>query len=80
MACGTPVVAANRGALPEITGGCALEVDPESPQAIGAAIRRLVRDETLRRELGRRGLEWVGAFSWERTARETLAVYRDAVG
>jgi glycosyltransferase involved in cell wall biosynthesis len=80
MACGTPVIAADRGALPEITGGCALEVDPESPRAIGAAIRRLVRDDDLRRELGQRGRERAHAFSWERTARATLAVYRDALG
>jgi len=79
MACGTPVVAADRGALPEITGGCALAVDPESPQAIGAAIQRLAGDEALRSDLGRRGLAWARAFNWERTARETLAVYRGAV-
>ncbi|MDH5565898.1 MAG: glycosyltransferase family 4 protein [Myxococcales bacterium] len=80
MACGTPAVVANRGALPEITGGCALEADPADPQAIGAAIRRLAQDRALREDLRRRGLAWVRSFTWQRAARETLAVYRDAVG
>jgi glycosyltransferase involved in cell wall biosynthesis len=78
MACGTPALVADRGSLPEITGGCALAVDPESAEAIGAAIRRLAQDESLRRELRQRGLDWVRPFTWERTARETLACYRSA--
>jgi glycosyltransferase involved in cell wall biosynthesis len=78
MACGTPALVANRGSLPEITGGCALPVDPESAEAIGAAIRRLAHDESLRRELRQRGLDWVRPFTWERTALETLAAYRGA--
>ncbi len=78
MACGTPAVVADRGSLPEITGGCALAVDPESAEAIGAAIRRLAHDAALRRELRQRGLGWVRPFTWERAARETLAVYRAA--
>jgi alpha-1,3-rhamnosyl/mannosyltransferase len=79
MACGTPAVVADRGALPEITGGCALTADPESAEAIGAAIRSLVHDDSLRRELRRRGLDWVRPFTWERTARETFDAYRCAV-
>jgi glycosyltransferase involved in cell wall biosynthesis len=78
MACGTPVVTSNRGALPEITGGHALAADPESPEEIGDAIRRLVEDSALRSELRQRGLERAREFTWERTARETLAVYREA--
>ena len=78
MACGTPAVVADRGALPETTGGCALEVDPDSPEAIGDAIRRLVDDAALAAQLRVRGLEWVQAFTWERTARASLDVYREA--
>jgi glycosyltransferase involved in cell wall biosynthesis len=79
MACGTPAVVADRGSLPEITGGCALMVDPDSPEAIGGAIRRLAEDGSLRRELRRRGLDWVRPFTWERTARETFDAYRCAI-
>jgi glycosyltransferase involved in cell wall biosynthesis len=79
MACGTPAIVADRGALPEITGGCALTLDPASAEAIGAAIRRLACDDSLRRELRQRGLDWVRPFTWERAARETLEVYRGAV-
>lgn len=76
MACGTPALVANRGALPELTAGCAAEVDPDSPEEIAAAIRRIARGEAG--ELGRRGRARAGAFTWERTARETLDVYRAA--
>jgi glycosyltransferase involved in cell wall biosynthesis len=78
MACGTPAVVADRGALPETTGGSALEVDPDSPEAIGDAIRRLVDDAALAAQLRVRGLEWARAFTWERTARSSLDVYREA--
>jgi alpha-1,3-rhamnosyl/mannosyltransferase len=78
MACGTPAVVADRGSLPEITGDCALTVDPDSAEAIGAAIRRLAHDDALRGDLRQRGLGWVRRFTWERTARETIEVYRAA--
>jgi glycosyltransferase involved in cell wall biosynthesis len=79
MACGTPAVVADRSSLPEITGGCALTVDPGSAEAIGAVIQRLVCDDSLRQELRQRGLDWVRSFTWEHTAREMLEVYRGAV-
>lgn len=79
MACGTPAVVADRGALPEVTGDCALQADPDSPEAIGDAIRRLVDDAALAEQLRVRGLEWVRSFTWERTARMSLDVYREAL-
>jgi glycosyltransferase involved in cell wall biosynthesis len=78
MACGTPAVIADRGALPEVTGGCALAANPDDADAIAAAIRKLATDTNLRAALRARGLAWVRRFRWERTARETLAVYRSA--
>jgi glycosyltransferase involved in cell wall biosynthesis len=78
MACGTPAVVSNRGALPEVTGGFALTADPDSPEEIGNAIRRLEEDSALRSEIRQRGIEWAREFTWERTAQETLDVYREA--
>jgi glycosyltransferase involved in cell wall biosynthesis len=75
MACGTPVIASNRTSLPEVVGEAGLLVDPE-PAALAAAIARLVVDSDLRSTLHRRGLERAAGFSWERTATETLQVYR----
>jgi glycosyltransferase involved in cell wall biosynthesis len=79
MAAGAPVVASNRGALPEITAGAAILADPE-PEPFAEALGRLLGDPALRERLRAAGLLRAAEFSWERTARETLAVYRAAVG
>jgi glycosyltransferase involved in cell wall biosynthesis len=75
MACGTPVITSNVSALPETVGDAALLVDPTDVDALATAIRRLWRDEALRADLQARGLTRARDFSWERTARLTLAVY-----
>lgn len=78
MASGTPVLAANRGSLPEVVGDAGLLVDdPADPDALADAIVRGVGDATLRRDLRARGLARAATFTWERTAHETLAVYRE---
>jgi glycosyltransferase involved in cell wall biosynthesis len=69
MACGTPVVAADRTALPETCGGAALLVDPTDQAAIADAVMVAIGDTSLRE----RGLARAAAFSWERTARELAA-------
>ena len=74
MASGTPVVAAHTGALPEITGGAAVLVDPLHPAAIADGIIRCV-DE--RAELSAAGLARAKEFTWERCAAETAAVYKE---
>ena len=75
MACGTPVVCSNTSSLPEVAGDAALLVDPLDVEAWAEAISRLWGDDDLRRELREKGLAQAARFSWERTARETLAVY-----
>lgn len=72
--CGVPVITSNTSSLPEVAGDAALLVDPHDVEAIAEAMYRLVTDEALRAELTRRGLENVKRFSWEKCARETLAV------
>lgn len=75
MACGIPVVTSNTSSLPEVAGDAALLVDPMDVEAIAAAMQQVLSDPGLAAELRRRGLEQASKFSWERTARETLAVY-----
>jgi len=77
-ACGVPVITSNTSSLPEVAGDAALLVDPHDVEAIAEAMYRLVTDEALRTELARRGLENVQRFSWEKCARETLAVLVEA--
>ena len=72
MACGTPVVTSRGGATEEVAGDAAVLVDPLDVDAIAAGITEaLARGEELRAK----GLERAKAFSWDRVARETLAVY-----
>jgi glycosyltransferase involved in cell wall biosynthesis len=79
MACGVPVIAADRTSLPEVVGDAGLLVEP-AVAAVAAAIARLVTDRSLHGELSRRGLEWASQFTWARTADLTVAAYREAIG
>ncbi len=74
MACGTPVIASNVSALPEVTGDAAILIDPHKPMSIAAAMTRLVHEHYLRSELSRAGLERAKLFSWDKTARQTIEV------
>lgn len=78
MACGTPVVAVDAGALPEVVGEGGL-LTPAEPAAMAAAMERLALEPGLRAELAARGLGRAKLFSWGKSARETLAVYERAL-
>jgi glycosyltransferase involved in cell wall biosynthesis len=77
LACGTPVIASNRGSLPEIVGEGGLLVEPDDVEGLAGAMERLLNDDTLWADLREKGLAHAARFSWEKTARETLAVYRE---
>jgi glycosyltransferase involved in cell wall biosynthesis len=77
MRCGTPLITSNFSAMPEIAGEAALLVDPYRVDQIVGAMDRISCDAALRRKLGQAGLERSKEFSWERTARESLAAYRN---
>ncbi len=71
MACGVPVVAADRGALPETCGDAALLVDPDDREAVAKALVRATGDPELRARLAAAGAERAAGFSWDRSARMT---------
>jgi len=77
MACGTPVVCSSASSLPEVCDEAALLVAPTDVSALAQAIERVLSDEPLQATLRARGLAQAAKFSWERTARETLAMYRE---
>lgn len=79
MACGTPVIVGDGGSVAEVTGGDAVLVDPLDVSAIGRALVTLGHDNALRQDLGERGLRRASGYSWDRAARETLAVYRNVI-
>ncbi len=76
MALGTPVVAANTSCFPEVLGDGALLVNPLDVEALAEGMRRANQDGTEREQLRERGRVQAAKYSWERTARETLTVYR----
>ena len=80
MACGTPVICSNAASLPEVVGDAALLVNPKSANEISAAMTRVLSDATLRDELKIKGIARAAQFTWERAARETLAVYERVAG
>jgi alpha-1,3-rhamnosyl/mannosyltransferase len=79
MACGAPVVAANRGGLPEVVGDAALLVDPTDVDALREAMYTLAVQDPLRAALRTRGLVRARAFSWRYVAEATVAVYQEAL-
>jgi glycosyltransferase involved in cell wall biosynthesis len=74
MAAGTPVVAGRSGALPEVTGGAAVLVDPYSIAAIAEGIERAIADKETLVPIGRSRAK---AFTWESAAALTAEVYRE---
>ena len=75
MARSTPVIAGNVSSVPEVAKDAALLVDPNDAGAIRDAMRRIADDASLRAELVKRGCEVASGFTWEQTARATLAAY-----
>jgi glycosyltransferase involved in cell wall biosynthesis len=80
MARGVPVVASTTPAVAETAGDAAMLVDPLDIDALTVALERVLIDEPLANDLRAMGLERAASFSWEATARGTLAVYRNALG
>jgi glycosyltransferase involved in cell wall biosynthesis len=80
MACATPLVATTAGALPEVVGPhgeAALHVPPGDPEALAAAVGRLLDDPELAARLGAAGrARVVERFTWRAVAEQTVAWYR----
>jgi len=79
MACGTPTVTSTASSLPEVAGDAALTVPPDDVAALSAALELALTDEALRQELSSKGSARAAAFTWEETARRTVAVYHQAL-
>lgn len=80
MACGTPVVAANRSSLPEVVGDAGVLFDPDSADDLADILRLLLDDEAERERLVAKGRLRARAFSWDKTVAQTLEIYRAVSG
>jgi len=80
MQCGTSVIVGDKTSLPEVVGDAGVLVDPFDVDDIAAAIEKVISDSNFRRQLRVKGLERAKLFNWQKTARQTLAVYQKAAG
>ncbi len=80
LACGAAALVANTSSLPEVAGDAALLLPADDAGAWADALALLWHDAARRQELGQRGVPQAARFSWQRAARETLAVYQRVAG
>jgi glycosyltransferase involved in cell wall biosynthesis len=83
MSCHLPVITTRGGALPEVVGqdgDTGILVPPADPDALAAAIKRLLGDEHLRRKIGEAGRKRIERnFTWEQAAKKILEVYEEVL-
>jgi glycosyltransferase involved in cell wall biosynthesis len=77
MAHGTPVVASNVSSLPEVVGNAAVLVNPENVFEIMRALHRVLLDRALRDRMKERSYQQAAKFSWEKSVRRMMDVYRE---
>jgi len=75
MACATPVITSNTTSLPEVAGDAALCVTPGNVDELTEAMQQVLQNVEMQKQLREWGLQRAKLFSWERAARETLAIY-----
>jgi glycosyltransferase involved in cell wall biosynthesis len=79
MACGTPVIASNVAALPEVIGDAGLLVRAEKIDHWMHSIQTLLENPTVCNEYGQLGQKYAALFSWERCARQTMLAYKSVL-
>jgi glycosyltransferase involved in cell wall biosynthesis len=76
MACGCPVITTKRTSLPELAGDAALFIEGTNPNELAERIKELMTDKTLQKKLRGEGKKQAKKFTWEKCAKETIAVYQ----
>jgi glycosyltransferase involved in cell wall biosynthesis len=79
MACGRAVACSNTSSMPEVADGAGLLFDPHQSGEITRALKDILLDAELRGRMERLGLQRAAGFTWKRSARATLDVYKDVV-
>jgi glycosyltransferase involved in cell wall biosynthesis len=82
MACGTPVITSTASSLPEVAGtnGAAQLIDPADSNALTEAMAAVISQPDLRIAMAEQGLTRAATFTWQKTAQETVGVYRKVLG
>lgn len=76
MNCGCPVITAKEGSIPEIAGEAAFYVDAYNTENITNGINEVVSNKKLKIDLSQKGLIQAKGFSWEKTAKQMINVYK----
>ncbi len=76
MASGTPVIVSDRSTLPEVVGAAGVQIDADDEAGLRDALLRFDEDPAFWQQRAEASLVQASQFSWERCARETLAIYR----
>ena len=80
MQSGCPVVTSRNGSIPEVAGEAVYYVDAGNVESIKDGIEKVFSSKSLQLELSKKGLDLAGFFSWEKTAKETMNVYKKVMG
>lgn len=75
MACGTPVIASDRGSLPEVVGPAGLFFDPSRPDVLATLLHDVLSSESIRGRMSQTGLERSKLFTWDLAAKYTAALF-----
>jgi glycosyltransferase involved in cell wall biosynthesis len=79
MTCGAPVIASDRGAIPEVVGSAGLLIDAEDDEGLARHLNHLLSEPIERERWRQRGLARAAEFSWDRIAGQVLSCYRSVV-
>ena len=80
MACGTPIIASDSGAIPEIVGDAALMINPKNGDEFKASLLSLLENKDFKNDLINKGFKQVKRYSWKKMAECTLDTYRKVYG
>ena len=76
FSCNCPCIVSNTSSLPEVAGDAALYIDPTDQESMATAVENVILDNEVRKSLVQRGRQQLAHFSWQRTVRETLDLYK----
>jgi glycosyltransferase involved in cell wall biosynthesis len=79
LSLGVPTITSNVSSMPEVAGDAALLVNPLDVGQLFAALKDLLGNPSLRQKLSTKGIEQASKFTWKKTAKKTIAVYREAM-
>ncbi len=80
MACGVPVIASNTSSFPEIVGDAGILVNPYDSNELKEAIKHVLEDSQMSRNLSERGVNRAKLYTWGKCAKETVSVYETILG